>query len=123
MITVVAALIEQEGRLLICQRRSSDPFPLRWEFPGGKVRAGETPAQALVRELREELGVGAKVGDELYRTRHHYAEHHEPLELIFFAVTLDAAVQNLVFERVEWVEPSALGQFDFLRADRELVTL
>jgi len=128
MLTVVAALIEQNGRLLICQRRRNDPFPLKWEFPGGKVKPGESPAEGLRRELEEELGVTATIGRELYRTRHHYAEMNDEIELLFFAASLsvgndEAQVHNLAFERTEWVEPSALGRYDFLAADRNLVSL
>ena len=128
MLTVVAALIEQNGRLLICQRRRNDPFPLKWEFPGGKVKPGESPAEGLRRELEEELGVTATIGRELYRTRHHYAEMNDEIELLFFAASLsvgndEAQVHNLAFEHVQWAEPCTLAQYDFLPADRELVSL
>ncbi|PYU34966.1 MAG: NUDIX hydrolase [Acidobacteria bacterium] len=128
MITVVAALIQQNGLLLICQRRRTDAFPLRWEFPGGKVKHGESAAAALVRELAEELGVTAVIGHELYRTRHRYAEYADELELIFFTAAIPAphdtgSIRNLAFERIEWVEPTALEQYDFLLADRELISL
>ncbi len=129
MITVVAALIQQNGRLLICQRRRSDSFPLKWEFPGGKVRRGESPADALARELAEELGMEspAAIGPELYRTRHRYAEHSDYLELIFYSAALPREPEwqsrNLVFEQVRWAAPTELPNFDFLPADRELVAL
>lgn len=118
---IVAALIEKDGRLLVGQRRRGDAFALKWEFPGGKVQPEETPAQGLVRELREELGVGAMVGTELYRTRHRYAELPHELLLIFFAAQLQADPQCLAFEQVRWVERSGLASLDFLPADRELV--
>ncbi len=124
MITVAAALIEQDGRLLICQRRHTDAFALKWEFPGGKVRPAESAAEALARELAEELGVTAAIGPEVYRTRHRYAEYPDELELVFFAAALDARdVRNLAFERVAWADPAALPRYDFLPADRELVSL
>lgn len=119
---VVAALIERDGHLLIGQRRSGGPFGLKWEFPGGKVRPDETPEHALARELREELGVGATVGPELYRTRHRYAELPSELLLIFFSARLDAEPQCLAFEQLCWAERGRLESFDFLPADRELVT-
>ncbi len=120
---VAAALIQRDGRLLVGQRRRGDAFALKWEFPGGKVRPEETPAQALLRELQEELGVDAEVGAELYRTRHRYAELAHELLLIFFAARLDAEPQCLAFEQVRWVERSRLTSLDFLPADRELVEL
>jgi mutator protein MutT len=122
MLTVVAGLIEVEGKILVCQRRRGDTFELMWEFPGGKLQQGETPAEALARELREEVGVEAVVGAEVFRTRHRYAEMSEEIELIFFAVSVDAAsVRNIVFERIEWRPPDALGELNFLPADRAFV--
>lgn len=123
MTTVVAALIERDGRLLACQRKRGGEFELLWEFPGGKVEAGEAPGDALARELREELGISGRIGKEVYRTHHHYAEMREPLELIFFRVTVSAAaeIRNLVFEQICWCAPAALRELDFLPADRELI--
>jgi 8-oxo-dGTP diphosphatase len=122
MLTVVAGLIEAEGKILVCQRRRGDSFELMWEFPGGKLEAGETAAEGLVRELREELGVEARVGQEVFRTRHRYAEMREEIELIFFAAAVDAAaVRNIVFERMEWRAPETLSELNFLPADREVV--
>src|SRR5580692_9549580 len=81
---VVAALILRDSRILVCQRRRDDSHALQWEFPGGKVEPGEIPQEALARELREELGIEAKIGKELFRTRHRYRESGQSLELIFF---------------------------------------
>jgi mutator protein MutT len=122
MLTVVAALIESEGKLLVCQRRRGDPFELLWEFPGGKKRPDETLEEALARELAEELGVTARIGREIYRTQHRYAEMNEPIELIFFAASVATSeVRNLIFERIEWLEPRTLPELKFLPADRELI--
>jgi 8-oxo-dGTP diphosphatase len=122
MLIVVAGLIEAEGKILVCQRRRGDTFELMWEFPGGKLQAGETAAQGLARELLEELGVEARVGEEVFRTRHRYAEMSEEIELIFFAAAVDAhAVRNIVFERMEWRAPETLSELNFLPADREFV--
>ena len=121
-ITVVAALIEQSGLILICQRRRGGAFELKWEFPGGKVQPGETPQEALERELQEELQVSAAIGPELYRTRHRYAEMDREIELIFFAATLGPeTMMNRAFERIVWAERARLPTYDFLEADRELV--
>ena len=77
------------------------------------------------RELREELGIEATIGRELFRTRHRYRELKSELELIFFQADVDrsAPLQNLVFEGFEWADPSALPNYDFLQADEEFVTL
>jgi len=122
MLIVVAGLMEAEGKILVCQRRRGDTFELMWEFPGGKLQLGETAEEGLARELREELGVEAMVGAEVFRTRHRYAEMSEAIELIFFAVSVDAAaVRNIVFERMEWRPLDALGELNFLPADQEFV--
>jgi 8-oxo-dGTP diphosphatase len=125
MTTVVVALIFRDSKILICQRRHDDTHALQWEFPGGKVESGETPSEALVRELREELGIEAVVGEEIFRTLHHYREYESELELIFLQAAVDrgAALQNRVFERFEWAEPAALPGYDFLQADKEFVRL
>ena len=122
MIRVVAALIERKGRLLVCQRLRGAMFGLQWEFPGGKLRASETPRAGLARELREELGVTAHIGPEIYRTRHRYQEFDSSLQITFFAVgEIHATPRNLQFERVVWAHPGDLPKYHFLPADRELV--
>ena len=122
MITVVAALIWRGDRILICQRSRNDSFALKWEFPGGKVKPGETAEQALARELQEELGVAATVGPLAYQLRHRYQEHsHEIALQFYFAAIGDAEVRNLTFEKIAWEVPAKLPAYDFLAADRELV--
>lgn len=119
---VVAAIIARDGRVLACQRSRKSKFALKWEFPGGKVQSGETLQAALERELEEELGVRAEIGQEVFRTQHKYPQMREGMELIFFAANLGASeIENRIFERVDWVEPEKLRQMDFLEADRELI--
>jgi 8-oxo-dGTP diphosphatase len=123
MLTVVAALIESEGRLLVCQRRRGAKFELQWEFPGGKREAGETLEAALARELREELGVDAWIGPEVHRLQHKYRGTDDLFELVFFAAsTVPGEIRNLEFERMEWREPASLPQLNFLAADTDLVS-
>ena len=122
MITVVAALIRDNGKLLVCQRKRGTSFAMMWEFPGGKVKPGEALKQALVRELEEELGAKATIGSEVYRAQHRYAEISDAIELIFFNAHLDPKkVRNLVFEEILWREPSSLPELNFLPADKELI--
>jgi 8-oxo-dGTP diphosphatase len=122
MLTVVAALIEHEGKILACQRKRGQRFELMWEFPGGKVEPGESPEQALARELREELGVEAIIGRELFRAKHAYAEMPEPIEILFFAASARAEeIRNLEFAQVVWRTPESLPELAFLPADRELI--
>ena len=119
---VAAAVIVYDGRVLACQRSRSGKFPLKWEFPGGKVQSGESPEAALVRELREELSVEASVGAEIYRATHKYPEMPSAVELIFFAATIELGeIHNRVFEAIAWITPQELLEMDFLEADRELI--
>lgn len=119
---VVAGVIVRDGRVLACQRSRSGKFPLKWEFPGGKVQSGESPEAALIRELREELSVDARVGVEIHRTKHKYAEMPSAIELIFFAATIESGeIDNRIFEAIAWVAPQTLPEMDFLDADRGLI--
>jgi 8-oxo-dGTP diphosphatase len=120
---VVAAIIERgDRRLLIGQRRGDDTSPLKWEFPGGKVREGETPEAALARELQEELSVALLRCRELVRVTHRYGDTAEELEIRFFAAKIaDNKIVPAVFEQVAWVLPRELAEYDFLAANARLV--
>jgi 8-oxo-dGTP diphosphatase len=122
MITVVAAVIERsDRRLLIGQRRRGDTSPLKWEFPGGKVRDAESPEVALARELQEELGVTLVKSVEIGRVRHRYAETPDELEIRFFVAKIAEDLVPRTFEKIAWVLPKELGDYDFLAANRELI--
>jgi len=119
---VVAALITDErGRYLICQRNRRRPMPLKWEFPGGKIDAGETALQALARELREELGIEAVVAQPAARLRHSYRDGTRVALLFYRVRQWRGEVSNLVFEEVRWVPAQQLPKYDFLEADLVLV--
>ena len=122
-ITVVAGLIQQGGKLLICQRRRDGAFALKWEFPGGKVEAGETYEDGLRRELQEELGIAACIGPEAYGTRHDYPGKYT-VELKFYhVVDFRDTLDNYAFEQVCWAVPADLPTYDFLEGDAELISL
>lgn len=123
MRTVVAAVIERnDRRLLIGQRRRGDTSPLKWEFPGGKVEKGETPVDALARELKEELGALLQKSVPIGRVVHKYAETPDQIEILFFAVAIsDGELTPRRFERIAWVLPKELGDYDFLAANAGLV--
>ncbi len=121
MITVTAGILADGDRVLICQRPATAGFPLKWEFPGGKVESGESPEACLQRELREELAIEADVGPEVYRTEHRYPNGFA-VRLLFFRVhRFSGTPSNLAFERIEWARRDELPGYDFLEADRELV--
>ena len=118
---VVAALIVKDGKFLVCQRTRHQTMPLKWEFPGGKIEQGEQPRDAMHRELEEELGIDAKVGDEVARMRHEYP-NRSVVELRFFVVREFAPeLENRIFQDMRWAERWELPSFDFLEADLELV--
>lgn len=120
---VVAALIVQSNRLLICQRREGDPFALKWEFPGGKVEPGEDLMQALSRELREELEIEVPSAREIFRHNHTYRDEVQ-VELIFFRVDeYRGKIANKVFHDVRWAGLEELKQFDFLDGDLPLIEM
>ena len=121
MITVAAGIFKQNGRILICQRKSSGVFPLQWEFPGGKVEAGEDAQSCLKRELCEELAIEADIGPEVSAFEYTYPNGFQ-VSLVFFAVNgYVGEMANQAFEQIIWEDPSNLLNYDFLEADRGFV--
>ena len=118
---VVAALIMKDGKVLVCQRTRHQAMPLKWEFPGGKIEEGEQPRDALWRELDEELGIDARIGEEVARIQHEY-KGGGAVELRFYVVhNFDGEIENRIFRDVRWAKRSELPAYDFLEADRELI--
>jgi len=118
---VAAALIVRGGAVLIGQRRPDQPMASQWEFPGGKIEAGESPEQALARELEEELGITATIGPRVTHIRHNY-RHGGAVDLQFFAVhEFSGEIVNRIFQQVRWTKLEDLPSYDFLAADRGLI--
>jgi 8-oxo-dGTP diphosphatase len=120
-VAVVAAILSHAGKLLIGQRKRSDWHGGKWEFPGGKIEPGEGPEAALARELREELGIEARIGRELRRYQFRY-DDRPAVELIFFEVRQFTGVPvNYEFEQILWEEAERLFSYDFLDGDKDVI--
>jgi 8-oxo-dGTP diphosphatase len=116
---VTAAVVERGGRLLVTRRLEGTHLAGFWEFPGGKCESGESPEHCLAREIREELGVPAVVGEEVHRTT--YVYDGRALDLRFFRCNLEAEPLPLLGQEIRWVARRDLGTLTFPPADRELV--
>ena len=119
-LNVVAGIVRHEGRMLICRRPEGGHMPGYWEFPGGKMKDDESPREALRREIFEELGIEVRVGRLHWETRHRYPDREVHLRF-FDCVWKSGVASNLGVAGHEWVHSSALGDFDFLPADAQLI--
>lgn len=118
---VVAAVIERDGKILICQRKQGGRHALKWEFPGGKVEPGEDSRFALARELREELEIEAMIGTLIHDETVHYPTG-PPIHLEFYEVRdFSGEPVNLQFEQIVWEERRNLTSYDFLEGDVNFV--
>ena len=114
---VVAALIWEEDRFLVCQRPVNKARAMQWEFVGGKVEPGETGEQALIRECREELGITLSVGTRFMELTHAYPDITIHLT-VFNAVIAQGKPRKLEHNDLRWVRPVEAGAYDFCPADR-----
>jgi len=118
---VVAAVIERDGLVLIGQRKPGKWHALKWEFPGGKVEPDEAPAAALARELEEELGFSADIGECIADYEYQYPGR-SPIRLIFFGVTrFTGEIQNREYHDLRWEKRERLPEYDFLEGDVDFV--
>ncbi len=118
---VVAALIWQGDRFMICQRPAHKARGLLWEFVGGKVEPGETKEQALIRECREELAVTLSVGEVFTDVTHEYPDLTVHLTL-FNATIAEGVPQKLEHNDIQWITPAEIGEYEFCPADVEILT-
>lgn len=120
-IPVVAGILEQDGKILIAQRKDGARHALKWEFPGGKVEKGESPREALARELNEELGIQAVVGRELTRYEFAYPRGATILLIFLEVKRYGGELRNGIFEQIRWEERANLPGYDFLDGDKDFV--
>jgi 8-oxo-dGTP diphosphatase len=116
---VVAALIEERGRVLLSRRRADQSMPLYWEFPGGKVEPGEPPADALAREVREELGCTVTVG-RIHEVVFHAYPDFDLYMLVYRCRITAGAPAAVEVAEIAWVEPARLPDIELLPADLPL---
>jgi 8-oxo-dGTP diphosphatase len=119
-IVVAAAVVLEGARVLLTQRKAGTHLAGAWEFPGGKVEAGEDPREALRRELREELGIEVKVGEIVEVTFHHYEEAGKAVLLLFYEATREAgspAPRAIDVAAFRWAAREELRTEDFPPAD------
>ena len=127
---VAVGILVRGGRVLACQRRRNAPYPLKWEFPGGKLEKGENAARALARELKEELSITASVGKEFFRQEWIYPEgaavpERDGAFRVFYHIVTSFSGEpaNNAFEQIRWVLPSDLLEMDILEGNRKTVEL
>jgi mutator protein MutT len=118
-IVVTAAVIEEKGRYFVTRRHKGTHLEGFWEFPGGKCEPGESLSECLRRELREEIGVDATVGDELFTVTHDYPDRR--VELHFLSCVLLGAPIAVLGQEMRWVARADLRSLDFPPADEELI--
>lgn len=125
---VAVGVITKGNQILACQRRSDARYPLKWEFPGGKMEQGETPSQALARELHEELNIQAVVGEEFFCQEWIYPEGVANLQedgafrvFYHYVHSFTGILLNKVFEQIRWMSLAEIQSLDILEGNREAV--
>ena len=118
-IRIVTARLERDGCFLITQRNPHAVLPLLWEFPGGQVEEGESDQEALSRELNENLGISAQVGELSMHVCHEYERYH--LDMLVYHVSTTETPKARAVNDVRWVHPSDFGDYQFPGADQQTV--
>ena len=119
---VVGGLIYQNEKILICQRKEEGDHPLKWEFPGGKLKDNENNQEALKRELKEELSI--EINEMIYFDEYlyEYKKLSKILKLVFFQIyQFEGEIQNKVHQQLKWIDISKLGDYDFLEGDLKII--
>ena len=119
---VVGGLIHQNQKILICQRKEEGDHPLKWEFPGGKLKDNENNEEALRRELKEELNLEIVEMSFFDEYLYEYAKLSKKLKLIFFQIfKFEGQIQNKVHQQLKWIDISNLSDYDFLEGDLKII--
>lgn len=119
-IPVVTALIQREGKVLVGQRPEGHSLAGVWEFPGGKIEPSETPEEALKRELKEELGIEADIGQLAFASTHNYGP--TGIVLLFYHVQFwKGELRPVHHKELKWVAPQELGQWPLPEANRKIL--
>jgi 8-oxo-dGTP diphosphatase len=120
--TVVGGLIYQNKKILICQRKEVGDHPLKWEFPGGKIKDFEENQEALRRELKEELNIDITEMRFFDEYLYEYKELSKKLKLVFYHIfQFEGEIQNLVHHQLKWIDISNLSDYDFLEGDHKII--
>ena len=120
--TVVGGLIYQNKKILICQRKKEGDHPLKWEFPGGKLKDFEENQEALKRELKEELNIEIIKMSFFDEYLYEYKELSKKLKLVFYQIfQFEGEMQNLVHHQLKWIDISNLSDYDFLEGDQKII--
>ncbi|GJQ21266.1 MAG: NUDIX hydrolase [Bacteroidia bacterium] len=123
MTKVAVGILERNGALLVCQRKKGSRYGLKWEFPGGKLEAGETVDQCLRRELAEELSIHIQHIDRIDVRTSHYKDGGLFEVAYCFVTQFEGEPRNNVFEQIRWVRPEELPGLDHLEGNAELVSM
>ncbi len=121
-IKVVAGLILQNDRLLICQRPKFKEHPLKWEFPGGKIKNDETNEEALIREINEELSINIINCEKLISYNFNYKDMNKMVFICFYLVNnFSGKVLNNFHKELKWIEIKDIREYDFLEGDLKII--
>ena len=121
-IKVVAGLILQNNKLLICQRPNFKDHPLKWEFPGGKIKNDETNEEALIREINEELSIKIINYEELISYNFNYKDLNKKVFIYFYLVNnFSGKVLNNFHKELKWIEIKDIREYDFLEGDLKII--
>ena len=121
-IKVVAGLILQNDKLLICQRPNFKDHPLKWEFPGGKIKNDETNEEALIREINEELSINIINYEEMISYNFNYKDLNKKVFIYFYLVNnFSGKVLNNFHKELKWIEIKDIRQYDFLEGDLKII--